>query len=186
MNQTVMTIKSRRSTRAFSEDQISSEDLNEIIEAGLYAPSAHNQQSWHFTIVQNIDLIGEISIATKQAIGSQPDNIFKSIANNDLLNIFYNAPTIIIVSGNLSSMMPVVDCAAATQNMLIAAESLGISSCWVGLIAYLFNSKESELFYKLLGIPEGHKPYHAIALGFGKNVLSSAPARKDNRVTFIK
>lgn len=65
MNSTLNTIKERRSTRRFKQEQIPKEALDAIIEAGLYAPSAHNQQSWHFTVVQDPKLIKELNQATK-------------------------------------------------------------------------------------------------------------------------
>ena len=66
MNQTLSVIRQRRTTRKFKLEQIKDEELKEIIDAGLYAPSAHNQQSWNFTVVQNGELIKELSDASKE------------------------------------------------------------------------------------------------------------------------
>ena len=67
MNQTLSVIRQRRTTRKFKSEQIKDEELKEIIDAGLYAPSAHNQQSWNFTVVQNGELIKELSDASKES-----------------------------------------------------------------------------------------------------------------------
>ncbi|MDA3845843.1 MAG: nitroreductase family protein, partial [Vallitaleaceae bacterium] len=60
MNQVIETIKNRRSTRKFKPEQLEKEQLEAIIEAGLFAPSAHNEQSWYFTVIQNKELIEDM------------------------------------------------------------------------------------------------------------------------------
>ena len=138
MNETMKSILSRRSTRVFMPDQIKEEELTTIIEAGLYAPSAHNQQSWNFTVVQNLELLNQLSNDAKEAAKHFDDHLIQQLANNEKFHAFYHAPTAIIISGEEKAMMPEVDCAAATENMLIAAESIGVGSCWVGFIGFVF------------------------------------------------
>lgn len=186
MNQTIKDILSRRSTRAFKDEQIGEDALKQIIEAGLYAPSAHNQQSWHFTVIQNAELLEELNIKAKEIAKTIPDELVQKMANNEKLNIFYNSPTVIIISGEESAMMPQVDCTAATQNILIAAESLGISSCWIGFIAIMFNSPQGAEYKEKLGIPDGYKPYHAVALGYSKNESAEAPKRRESTISYFK
>lgn len=116
-----------------------------------------------------------------------PDEMVKKMANNEKFNIFYSAPTIIVVSGKTDNMMPEVDCAAATQNMLLAAESLDIGACWNGIVSMLFNNAEAVKKYESkLQIPEGFKPYYAIALGYKEVRMTNAPARRENTVQYIK
>lgn len=132
-------------------------DLKAIVEAEIYAPSATNKQPWHFMVIQN-----------------------------EAFHVFYNSPTVILISGDENNNYAAVDCAAAVQNMLIAAESLKIGSCWIGFIAYLLNSEEGKSFVKELGIPEGFKQIHAVALGHKESSISNGPARKENTVNYIK
>lgn len=187
MNETIKNIKSRRSTRVFSPDEIKIEELQAIIEVGLYAPSAHNQQTWHFTVVQNKAVLDSLNISSKEAAKSFNDAMIQQMANNDKFHVFYNAPAAIIVSGEEKALMPVVDSAAATQNMLIAAESLGIASCWIGLVTFAFNGEKGKVHKEELGIPEGYKPYYAVALGYKKsNTIANAPARRENTVNYVK
>jgi len=65
MNETIQTILSRRSVRSYSSEQIKDEELDLILKAGLYAPSAHNQQSWHFTVIQDKEVINKLNKAAK-------------------------------------------------------------------------------------------------------------------------
>lgn len=187
MNEALKVIRERRTTRKFKTEQIKNEELKEIIDAGLYAPSAHNQQSWNFTVVQNGEVIQELNDETKNVAKNIPDEMIRKMANNEKFNIFYGAPTIIIVSGKEENMMPEVDCAAATQNMLLAAESLDIGTCWNGFITLLFNNEEaSKKYVEKLQIPEGFKPYYAVALGYKEVRMNNAPARRENTVQYIK
>lgn len=184
-NQVLDTIKKRRTTRAYLSEQIKKEQLQIVLEAGLYAPSAHNQQSWHFTVIQNQNLIAELNKVSKEIAKDSSDEMIKKMASNETFNVFYNAPTLILVSGNKSSMMPQVDCAAASENMLIAAESINLGSCWNGFVSFIFNSDRREEYIKKLKIPEGYDPYYAIAIGYKKTEVINAPKRKGNNITFL-
>jgi len=186
MNETLRVIRERRTTRRFKAEQIKEEELQAIIEAGLYAPSAHNQQSWNFTVIQNKELLDELNIKTKEAAKSFPDEMIQKMANNDKLNLFYGAPTVVIVSGQNSAMLPQIDCAAATENMFIAAEALEIGGCWNGMVGFLFNGPKGEEYKKKLNIPEGYTPYYAAVFGYKEVKATKAPARKENAVQYIR
>lgn len=186
MKETLKVIRERRTTRKFKSEQIKEEELQAIIEAGIYAPSAHNKQSWNFTVVQDAKLIEELNIEAKKAAKNFPDEIIQKMANNEKFNAFYNAPTVIIVSGDEKGIMPQVDCAAATENMLIAAEAIGIGSCWNGFVSILFNSEKAAEYKEKLNIPEGYSPYYAVLLGYKDVTISNAPERKVNTVQYIR
>lgn len=186
MNAVIQNILTRRTTRKFTEEAVADEMLSAIIEAGVYAPSGHNAQPWHFTVIRNKDLLTEINVATKNEAKDYPDPLIQKMANNEDFNLFYNAPVLIVVSG-MTSGAPTMrdDCAAATQNMLLAAESLGLGACWNGMTAFLFNSQVGAEYTKRMGIPENYKPLYAVALGHKAVSGSNAPKRKENLVHYI-
>ena len=186
MKEALKVIRERRTTRKFKSEQIKEEELQAIIEAGIYAPSAHNKQSWNFTVIQNAELIEELNIESKEAAKNFPDELIKKMANNDKFNAFYGAPTVIIVSGENNGMMPQVDCAAATENMLIAAEALDIGSCWNGVVSILFNSEKGVEYKSKLNIPDGYTPYYAALFGYKDVKISNAPERRANTVQYIR
>ena len=185
MNETLKTILSRRSVRNYSGEQIKREELDLIIKAGLYAPSAHNQQSWHFTVIEDRIVIDNLNAAAKKAMLNLEEDYLKAIAQDEARNIFHNAPTVIVISGEKSAIAPHLDCGAATENMLIAAESLNIGTCWIGLVSPLFKSEKVQEWIKLLGIPEGFEPYYAIIVGYKAGENTQALPRRENTVTFI-
>lgn len=176
MNETLKTLLNRRSIRSYKQEQINQEELQTILEAGKYAPSAMNQQSWHFTVVQNKEIIDKINEVCKVALQR---------AGNQNFNVFYNAPTVIIVSGDDKAIAPQIDSALALGNMLLAAESLGIGSCWIHAVRALSTSDEGKELIKALKIPEGHSIVGSGAFGY-KAVESPSPApRKEGTVNFI-
>lgn len=186
MNDVIKNILARRSVRVYSEEQIKQQDLDIILESGYNAPSGCNMQPWHFTVVQNKDLLNTLNIESKKEFIDSDNEMFRKMAANEKYDIFYNAPTVIVVSGEKSSPTSGIDCSAATENMILAAESLGIGSCWIGLIIFLFKSKRAEEFSKLIKIPEGYEPYFAITLGYKKFPNPKSQPRRENVITYIK
>lgn len=186
MNEVIQNILNRRSVRVYSEEQIKQEDLDLILQAGLYSPSGCNMQPWHFTVVTNIDLLNAISETTKKELLKCDNESFKEYAANEKFDIFYNAPSVIFVSGEKSALVPQIDCAAATENMILAAESLGIGTCWIGLTHYLFISNKGAKYFEMLKIPNGYEPYYAITLGYKKIANPKPKPRREGTVSYIK
>jgi nitroreductase len=177
MNETIKTIMSRRSIRAYKEEQIKENELKAIIDAGLYAPSAMNQQSWHFTVVQKKELMNKINEVCK---------IIMQRTSNQDFNIFYNAPTVIIISGDDKAIAPKNDGSLAMGNLFLAAESLGIGSCWVHAVTALSGSEEGKRLIKELGIPEGYSIIGSGAFGYKAVETAAATPRKEGAVNIIK
>jgi len=186
MNETIKTILGRRSVRSYSSEQIKDEKLELILKAGLYAPSAHNQQSWHFTVIQDKEVIDNLNKASKEEMLKIDDEHLINRASDESFHLFYNAPTVIVVSGEKSAIAPIIDCSAAIQNMLLAAESVDIGTCWIGLVTPLFKSERAQEFANLFGIPDGYELYFAVAAGY-KTVENVQPApRRENTVNYIR
>lgn len=162
MNQVIDIIKQRRSVRDFQTKQITDSDLELILDCAVNAPSACNMQSWHFTVIQDPSMLKYINETAKKNLNNSDNEYFKKLAKN-CANLIYGAPTLIIVSGNQKAVDPLIDCSAATQNMILCAQSLGIGTLWNRLINTAFYDKEAR---KKAGIPEGYDTYFGIALGY--------------------
>jgi len=183
MNETLNVIKNRRSTRAFKQEQIKPEELELIVEAGTFAPSGHNSQPWYFTVIQKREVIDHINETSKEVMAQMEIEWMRNAGMNQAFDITYKAPTLIIVSGRKDGITWKTDCAAAIQNMLIAAESLNIGSVWVGFAAFCFN-KPGEA--EKLGIPAGYEPFYGVALGYKAQDNPPAPERKKDVVMYIR
>lgn len=186
MNQTLEVIKRRQSVRKFKKEQVENEKIEAIIEAGSYAPSAHGAQSWHFSVIQDQELLAEMNIKIKEIAKESPVEAIRNMANSKTLNIFYNAPTVVLISGDDSKLMPEMGCILASQNILLAAESLEIGGCWNGFIGNLFEGEEAEAYKKILKVPEGYTPYHGILLGYPESTPKEPKARKEDILSYIR
>ena len=176
---------SRRSIRAYKPEQIKEEELHLILEGGKYAPSAINEQPWHFTVIQNKELLYKINEACKAAFINTGHPRFAERARQEGFSVFYNAPTLIIVSGEQNAVAPQIDCALAMENMFLAAESVGIGSCWIHAISNLFQGEAGEALRKELQIPATYIPYCSGSFGY-KALEAQAPERKENTVSILK
>lgn len=177
-NQTLKDIMNRRSTRKYKEQQISNEELETLLDSAIQAPSAMNSQPWHFTVVQNKNMIDDINEISKKHM-AKDENPYISKLGNSESHIFYNAPTVIIVSGKKTISSALVDCSAAIQNMLIAAESIGLGTVWVGFARWFFESGEK---IENLETPEGYESYYAIAIGYKKDSTVIGPGKRNKDI----
>lgn len=185
-NDTLKIIKQRRSIRSYQDKPVKEEELQAVLDAGLYAPNA-GDQAWHFTVVQNRELLNRLDRAAKEAARQMDMPHLRELGNDEKFNCLYGAPVLIIVSGNGQVPIPLeADCAAATQNMLLAAESLGLGSCWIFFVLLAFHSSHGPELRKELKIPEGYKPYYSAILGYKKDPVAGAPDRKPNLITYIR
>jgi nitroreductase len=184
MNEVLRVIKNRRSIRSYKSEQIKQEELDMIIEAGIYAPTGHNAQPWHFTVVQNREMIKHINDVSKEVMAMMDIEWIRKAGLNPEYDITYKAPTLVIISGRKDAVSARIDCCAATENMHIAAESLNIGSIWLGFATFGFRK---EGLAKEVGIPEGYEPYYVIVLGYkAQDSQPAAPARNYDVVNYIR
>ena len=163
MNQVIETIKNRRSIRKYQDEQIMDEELEIILESAIHAPTGHNDQPWHFTIIQDKDLINQINDGAKEVMSRMDVEWIAKMGRSEKLHIFYHAPTVVIVSARKDAITPLPDCSAAIQNMLLAAESMNIGSCWIGFAKFHFlNEENMEKF----DIPTGYEVHFGVSLGY--------------------
>lgn len=185
MNETLKTIKQRRSIRSFKDEQIKEEELQAVLEAGLCAPSAANQ-AWHFTVIQNKELLDRLNREAKKAAALLGIEHLTELGSNEHFNCLYGAPTLILVSGDEQQPSIQAECAAATQNLLLAAESIGLGACWIYFVIIAFFPSENVELLKELGIPEGYKPYQSVVLGYKNDTVVHVADRKPNLITYIR
>lgn len=185
-NPVLQTIYSRRSIRNYTSETIPDEIVREIIKAGTYAPSAVNKQPWRFVVVKNretIDRFGEQAKKRWLAIyqdSVDPDvkGLLKFMSQPETA-IFYDAPLLILVFSCPDAYRGDYDCSLAAENMMLAARSFDIGSCWIGLASSLGSDPG---FLKEIGVPEDHKLIAPLIFGYPEKKSSRAPARKKDVV----
>jgi len=161
-------IEKRYSCRTYSDKKVSDTDLVNILDAGIKAPTGGNLQPWNFIIVDN-------------------DNIKEDIVKASLNQRWMmQAPLFIIICGDSTSpkrfyktrgeLYLIQDCAAATENMLLAATSLGLKTCWVGAF-------DTSAIKRILRIPNHVEPYVIITLGYSKEDIPEK--KRHNLNTFV-
>ena len=187
MNETVKVIKSRRSVRRFKPEQIPDSVLQEIMECAIHAPNARNQQRWHFTVVQNRSMIDRMEKAMKENMMSSGVDFLMKAASDPGFHVFGGAPTIILVTADKQAFSNFVqiDCAAASENILIAAESLGIGSHIMTITEFIFKSDKGDVLKDELGIPNGYEHVCAIALGY-KDEMPPAKSRRKDVINYVR
>jgi len=144
----VEAIMTRRSIRKYKTEPVSDELMKRILSAAMAAPTAGNQQEWEFIVITDRKILDAI-----------PDV-------HPYSRMLLEAPAAILVCGNLQTEMKEgyypQDCAAATQNILLAAHALGLGSVWLGV-----HPREERVagIRKLLGIPDHVVPVALVAIG---------------------
>ena len=184
MNETLQAIKNRRSIRQFQFDQISDAELQVIMEAAIAAPSAMNQQKWHFTVVQDRKVIDEVVKAIIEAYLNSGNEVLKKKVKDPLYDTFYYAPTVIFVSADMNAPWIQLDCGMAIQNMMLAAESLGLGSCAIASAGIVF--KDNSIFEEKLHFPAGYQYVCAVAIGYINGAKPSLPTKNQEVFTYIK
>ena len=167
----VENILSRRSIRDYKAEPVCREQMAKVIECGLYAPNAMNKQTWAVRVVDAPDFIeGVTAIAVEQMPRIAEQEGFR--------NIFRNAPTVAFVACPEESYSGEYDCGLLSQNMMLAAWSMGIGSCCLGSVVPVMNSEAAKPYLERLQLPEGYKLLVGIAFGYPA-VDTPAPTPRD-------
>jgi nitroreductase len=191
-NAVLKCIHERRSTRRFTDRQISSEQLEALLEAAIWAPSGGNNQSWLFTAIQKKEVLLHLNQLVREGFQHWiPDDDYpgkqamKKVSQKEGYNFYHNAPTLIIASNKPNYENAMADCALALQNIFLAAQSLGLGSCYINQLHWLRDDPQVRAYLFELGIPKAHTICSSAAVGFIAKE-SSAPVRKEGTIHIIR
>lgn len=187
MNETISTILKRRSVREYSPEAVGQAELDQILEAGRYAPTAMNQQPWQFTVIRNPELLRKVEAQCKTAFLESSNEALREVAGQEGFSVFYQAPLLILVSADRTALAPQYDSTLAMGNMMVAAASLGIGSCWTHAAILFHSSAKGKEAFRELGImfPERHELYAAAAFGYPAEGWPEAPPKRADCVTVM-
>ena len=160
-------IKGRRSVRSYTNEPVSKEHVEAVLEAGVWAPTAMHREPCKFIVIENKELIKYVSDETK-ILAKQTFPIYAKQFSTEADVICYNAPMLILVCSEKDKQlahMNLLDSVLAAQNMFLKAYELGLGTCYMGFIA-LLNSKPDVL--KKIGIPDNCEMHVPLTLGHPK------------------
>lgn len=180
MNGIIETIMARRSVRSYEPRPIPREVMREIIAAGNAAPSGCNAQEWRFVVIEDEAFrkkMADLAVPVyKKWMASASKELKEMRDEIDAVTqdpIYYSAPAIVFVIGK--GMTADLDCPMVCQNMMLAARSLGVGSCWVYFGQFALADKGVK---GALELKEGEKVFGPILFGYPKGGFPEAPPKK--------
>ncbi len=133
-------LKTRRSVRNYQDKDVSLDLLMEIIQDACLAPSSGNRQTWRFIVINDRETIGRLSEESRSNLVAELDSNpssyvqrYEAALRNPEFNVFYNAPSLVIICGDKRSHSLEVDCALAASYFMLSAAARGLGTCWVDL-----------------------------------------------------
>jgi len=156
MNETIKHITERYTCRDFNETPVTKQQIEILVNAALAAPSARNIQPWHVIVVTDKALIDEMDKEGMKILSGSEDKTMYEMLMSRGGKLFYNAPCLILVLSD-GSDWGTLDSGILCQNVVIAAQSLGLGTCIVGMARVPLNGPKSEEYKKRLNFPEGHE-----------------------------
>jgi nitroreductase len=173
MNEVLKNIETRRSVRSYKPDMIPQDILDQIIKAGTYAATGKNHQSPIIIAVTNKEVRDKLSKINAEIMGTKTDP-------------FYGAPVVLIVLAEKQFPTYVYDGSLVIGNMMLAAHSLGIGSCWIHRAKQEFEREEYKDLLKSLGIEGDYEGIGHCILGYSDGEEPAPAPRKDNYVYYIR
>jgi nitroreductase len=169
MNSVIESILSRKSIRKFTKEQLSKETIELLLTAAMNAPSACNQQSWYYIIVTDQEKLNKLSTLHSGVT---------FVKEASIAVIICGQPGTAILDYFLAD-----DCAAATQNLLLAAHSIGLGATWTGI-----NRQDSiaiQFFRQNLGIPDEYTPFAMVPIGYPAEMKLPVNKYDESKIKWI-
>ena len=173
MKEVIESLVTRRSVRNYKADMVPREVLDQIIEAGTYAPTGMGRQSPIIVAVTNRELRDKLSGWNAKIMGTDSDP-------------FYGAPVVLIVLADKSAPTYLYDGSLVMGNLMNAAHALGVSSCWIHRAKEEFESPEGKALLKELGIEGDYEGIGHCILGYAADGEPEAKPRKDHYVYYVE
>jgi nitroreductase len=178
-------IKNRRSVRAYTEEPVTKEQLNQILEAGVWAPTAMHREPLKFIIIEDKALIKYVSDETKLAVKQFMPPLAERFSTPEDI-ICYNAPMLVLICTQKDPQwanVDFIDCVLAAENMFLKAHELGLGSCYMGFISQLNN--KPEVLTKI-GVPENMSLMVPLVLGHPKTVQGKDKRNNPEIIKWLK
>ena len=179
VNPVLSNIMSRRSIRKYLDKPVEHEKLEVIVKCGINAPSGVNRQPWIVRVVEDQKLIADVTEVFKQ---ENPEQVAR---DKDFKNMFRNAPNLICVCTPANGGGE-LDAGLLGENMMLAAQSMGLGTCCLGgPVRFLLSNEKCKFFLDRLDIPADYKLNYILAIGYPDEQPDAKP-RDASKVKYIK
>jgi nitroreductase len=178
-------IKGRRSVRAFTEETVSKEQIESVLEAGTWAPTGMHREPWKFIVIEDKKLIKYVSDQTKILVRQMRAPIAQQFDTEEDV-ICYNAPVLVFVCTEKVDQwanINLLDSVLAVQNMFLKAYQLGLGTCYMGFVNFL-NHKPEVL--KRVGMPDNYAMMVPFIMGHPKTKQGPGKRKKPEIIKWIK
>lgn len=172
-NEILKCLKARRSIRGFKDTPVPEDLVRAITEAGTYAPSGHGRQSAQIVAVSNPETLAELRRMNAAVMGIDGDP-------------YYNAPLILLVFADSNAATWVEDGCCVACNMMIAADSVGLGSCWINRERQMFDSPHGKELMQKWGVADSMKGVSALAVGYPAVPAPEPKPRKADYCIYVK
>ena len=174
MANTLEDLKNRRSCRSYQPRQITEEELQQVLEAGMYAPTGMGKQSPVIVAVQDKDAIETLRKMNAAILGA-PE-----------ADPFYGAPTVLIVLADRSRPTYLYDGSCVMSNLLNAAQAVGLGACWIHRAREEFDSDEGKALLEQWGVRGDYEGIGHCILGYRADAVPAPAPRKDDYVYYVR
>ncbi len=172
MNETLNNLKTRRSIRSYLPKQVDKAVLDQVLEAGTYAPTGGGRQTPVIVAVQDEATVKQLSRMNARVIGNDSDP-------------YYGAPTVLVVLADRSRGTYLLDGASVITTLLNAAHAAGLASCWIHRAKEMFESDEGKALLKKWGIEGDYEGVGQVILGYAAGPAPEPAPRKANYVVRV-
>ena len=173
MNEVLENIKKRRSVKKYKDTQVPKEMVQKIAEAGTYAPTGRNRQAPIILAITNKEKRDWLSAKNAEILGTDSDP-------------FYNAPVVFVVLYDRSINTGIYDASLVMENMMLAANSLGLGSCWIHRAKETFETEEAKTLLKELGIVGDYEAVGNCIVGYIDGEYPETRPRKENYIYYLE
>jgi len=187
-------IETRRSTRRFLDTPVEKEKIEKIVEAGRFAPCGGNNQTTHFIVVTNKDVMAELAVIAKEEFAKMEtyEGMYKSLANSINSSkkgnyvFHYNAPLFIIIANKKDYGNAMADSCCSIENMLLEANELDLGSCYINQLHWLDENERMREYLYTIGLKEDETVCCCVSIGYAYSLNRNKANRTGNPVTYVE
>lgn len=181
-------IEGRCSVRAYAPGQIDPSKIQAVLAMAVRAPTAMHGEPWQFLVVQDARLLKQLSDRAKEmlrhdAARLHPDPGALGIFSQPGFNVFYDAPTLIVICAATTGHFASADCWLAAENLMLAAHAMGLGTCVIGSAVTALNLPEVK---RELGIPDGSTAVVPVIVGVPAGEVRSSARKAPHILAWLK